>query len=121
LGTATIPLAGLPIESFSLPVTVPAIPPGSYYPVLVLDPGGAVVEYDETNNALVGAARFPIGPELSLVDLVSPGGADPGQPITFDLTFRNDGVPYSGPVSVRFIASPDTIYDLTDPVLGNAT
>lgn len=121
VGTTTVNLTGAATQGFSLSFTLPAIPPGNYHPVLELDPNDAVVEYDGLNDALVGATEFPVGPELNITSLIAPGGADPGQPITFDLTLQNDGVAYAGPVTVRLIASPDPIYDVNDPLLGNTT
>ncbi len=121
LGTATINLTGAATETFSIPVTVPSIPTGSYYPVLRVDPNNAIVEYDENDNLAVGAQAFPVGPELGISQLVSPGGANPGQPIAFMVTIVNTGVAYSGSLQVRFVASPDPIYDVNDPVLGLAS
>lgn len=121
VGTTTVNLTGVASQGFNLPFTLPAIPPGSYYPVLEVDPNDAIVEYDAANDVVVGAAAFPIGPELNITALTSPGGGDPGQPITFGLTIQNDGVAFSGPVTVRLIASPDPIYDVNDPLLGDTT
>jgi hypothetical protein len=121
IGTTTIDLTGALQEAFSLPFVLPSLSPGSYYPIVSIDAGNTVVEYNETNNVLVGPTRFPVGPDFLITGFFSPGGADPGQPITFDVTVRNDGVPYAGPVSIRIVASPDPIFDVNDPVLGTDT
>lgn len=120
LGSFDLALNGNVAQTFQVVGTVPALTPDDYYPVLVVDPNAAILEYDEANNALVGNLPFPSGPDFSATAVVVPPGAQPLGPITFDLTIENAGVTYAGPVAVRVQASPDPIFDVNDPLCGVA-
>lgn len=121
IDTFTVAANGGVAQAFQLTATVPALAPGDYYGVAIVDPLNALVEYDETNSAFVGALTFPSGPDFSASAVVVPPGATAGAPITFQLTVDNAGVAYSGPLAVRVQASLDPIFDVNDPQLGNTT
>lgn len=121
LDTFTVNATGAPSEMFPLAITVPALPPGDYYGVAIVDPLNQVVEYDETNGVFIGAATFPSGPDFSASSVVVPPGGTAGAPMTFSLAIDNAGVAYAGPLAVRVQASVDPIFDVNDPLLGNTT
>lgn len=121
LDTFTVNMTGAPSQAFTLPVTLPALAPSDYYPVLIVDPLDNLLEYDETNQTLVGPQPFPSGPDFVATAAVVPAGAAPLNPISFDLTIANQGVAYSGPLTIRVQASVDPIFDVNDPVLGTTT
>lgn len=129
LDGADVPL-GLPIntnldgtlsQDLLLPVTLPALTPGRFYVIGRVDSAGAVTELFESNNVLASTGTFDSGPNLVPESVTVPPGAEPGQAIAFNLTLGNRGVPLTGSVNVRVLASPDPIFDLNDPPIGDTT
>lgn len=121
LGTINAAVSGAVLQTLSLPVTLPVLTPGRFYVIARVDSTGGLVELFESNNILASATTFDSGPNLVPEVAVVPAGAEPGQTIAFDLTIGNRGVPLTGALSVRVLASPDPIFDLNDPLLGNTT
>jgi MYXO-CTERM domain-containing protein len=106
----------------TLSVSVPAnFPPGDYFLLLDIDTGDLYEEPIESNNLV--STPFGTAYDLQPTAILSQNtiGANPGEPITFDVTVTNRGVPYSGPLSLVVHASPDQIFDMNDPRIGDAT
>lgn len=120
LATLAPQLTGVSQELLSFSVPLPAnMAPGGYYVGVTLDPGQTLTQIDATDNQVVSIATFPNAPDLVPVQVQAPAGGLPGSTLPVTLTIENQGLPYSGPVSVRFISSPDPIYDLNDGLLGD--
>lgn len=122
LGRITLTPTGVPAEQLSTTITLPlTLPAGGFYLHATLDPDGDLVQIDRTDDARLSAAPFPTAANLVPTAVTGPPGAEPGQPIAFDVTIENRGLDHAGPVVVRAIASPDPIYDLNDVVLGQVS
>ncbi|MBK6689838.1 MAG: putative Ig domain-containing protein [Deltaproteobacteria bacterium] len=121
LGTVNAAVGAAVLQTLSLPVTLPVLTPGRFYVIARVDSTGTLVELFESNNLLASVTTFDSGPNLVPEAAVVPAGAEPGQQITFDLTIGNRGVPLTGNLAIRVLASPDPIFDLNDPLLGNTT
>ena len=68
-------------------VTIPtSIAPGGYYVGVIADYANAVVETDETNNALAGNQIAIVGPDLTMTAVSGPGSAGTGKTITVSNT-----------------------------------
>src|SRR5262249_54555761 len=53
IGRAMVTLSGALSETFRPTLTLPNLPPGSYYPIVVVDETNQIPEYDEFNNIAV--------------------------------------------------------------------
>ncbi len=123
---ATATAASLPNGATDVLVnwSVPSnLPNGDYFVIARVDANDQYVEINEADNVAVGAQRFATAYELSGNDcrVVNPRGANPGDPITFELDLVNNGVPYVGAVDIQLRASTDAAFDATDPTLGTAS
>ncbi|MCA9553287.1 MAG: putative Ig domain-containing protein [Myxococcales bacterium] len=122
LGQVTLNLSGAPQEDLQFSVTLPAgLGAGFFYPLVQLDPQGTLTVLDRADDLGAGTVRFPTGPDLVPLAVSGPLGAEPGATIVLDVVMANQGLPFSGPVRIRGIASADAIYDLNDPILGDTT
>ncbi len=120
LATLSPQLTGANPQLLTLAVPLPAnMAAGGYFVGVTLDPSLTLRQIDPTDNEVISVSAFPNAPDLVPVQVQAPTGAMPGAALPVDLVIRNDGLPYSGPVNVRFISSPDPIYDLNDRLLGD--
>lgn len=86
--------------------SIPALSPGVYYVIAVVDIAGVVVESNETNNIKV-SAKIYIGPDL-LASSVSVTGTK------LSFTIKNTGTVASGDFAVGFYLSSNSTYESTD-------
>lgn len=121
LGTVNAGINAAVLQTLSLPVTLPVLTPGRFYVIARVDSTAGIIELFESNNLLASTVTFDSGPNLVPESAVVPAGAEPGQSIAFDLTIGNRGVPLTGSLAIRVLASPDPIFDLNDPLLGDTT
>jgi MYXO-CTERM domain-containing protein len=122
LGMVDVVLSGAAQEDLQFSVTLPAgIGPGFFYPILQVDPQGTLPVLDRGDDLAAGTARFPTAPDLVPTTVTGPAGAEPGTTLVLNVVLENRGLAYAGPVRLRAIASPDPIYDLNDPLLGDVT
>lgn len=122
LGPVSVTLSGAPSEQVSLQLPIPlTLPPGGYYAIAVVDPAGVLPQLDPNANRLASDETFPTAVDLNPRQVIAPAGATPGGPLNLQLVLDNPGLAYSGPITIRFIASPDPIYDLNDTFLGETT
>lgn len=119
LGSARITLGGAPSESFRVTVTVPALPPGWYHAVAVVDADDAVVEVVETDNAGLSDGRFATAPDLTVVEVRAPSIAAPGVELTPTVRVGRRGPPLSATVPLRIWLSEDEQLDPGDLDLGS--
>jgi subtilase family serine protease len=131
LGTRSIASLSTGASSLaSTSVTIPGdVVPGSYFIGAVVDPGSAVGELDETNNALAGAAPIKITPAQS--DLVVTAVTTTatrvvvGATISVSSTVKNEGPAAATPTlpattfTVGLYLSADALFDATDQLLAN--
>ncbi len=121
IGTATV--ANLPngsqdqLVNWEVPATLPN---GDYFLIARIDANDQYPEFNEDDNTAVADQRFATAYELAGdgCRVVNPRGANPGDPLTFELDLVNNGVPYVGSVDIQLRASVDQAFDATDPVLG---
>jgi MYXO-CTERM domain-containing protein len=97
-------------------VTVPAVPVGTYYVVLVIDVDNDVVESLETNNTIY-STPFTTGPDLRGT-LAAPAQSGPGEPLDVNFSLLSSGAPVVAPIAVTFYLSTDNVQDAQDTPLG---
>jgi cysteine-rich repeat protein len=99
-------------------VTVPAVAPGSYFVLVVVDANGNVPETNESNNVLAAAITVT-APDLTPTSLTVPPSALAGQAIADSYGVQNQG---DGPANPswtdRFYFSTDDVLDGSDTFLG---
>lgn len=108
-----------PISAF---FNVPSsLSPGSYYLGVIVDADDEIDESDDSNNDgyLSSALTVSAGiPDLVPIAAVGPTSAFPGDPITVDVTVRNQGAgPTSGSWDVQLYLSTNTIISSNDLLL----
>ena len=120
LGSRAVnPLAFNATHVESTIVTIPlSTTVGSYYVLAQADSGGAVAEFQETNN-LRASAIVKIGADLSVTTLTAP--AEAGAGVTFDVTetTANLGATDSPDSITRFYLSVNPSLDATDTPVGS--
>ena len=94
LGSRSVP--GLKLSAVSTASTTvaipPAVPPGAYYVVAVVDSGGVVQESDKTNNSMAKPITiYGYLPDLIGVSVAGPATAHVGQTIRITSSIRNQG------------------------------
>lgn len=117
----TVTLDGSLSQTVALSGTVPAITPGLYYTVAVVDPSAQVAEFNESNNSFTSAATFPSGPDLTVASVTIPAQAAPGSMFQVTTVLGSVAVPYVGPVGYRLYLSADQRFDAADTLLGTFT
>lgn len=124
LGSATVVSvpAGNQPTSGTVNVSVPAdVPAGDYRLILEIDPMNAYTEAVETDNVVASSFMFATAYDVSSSALTAPNGATSGNPITFNITVVNNGVPFNGALAAEVWASQDQIFDaLSDTRIGQA-
>jgi subtilase family serine protease len=121
LGSRAVP--GLPVgtsSTGSTSITIPSIPPGTYYLIAKADGPNAITESDESNNTL--AKKILIGPDLQVSVLRAPTSAVAGSTISVSDTTRNSGGITDGTSTVtRYYLSKNASVDASDTVLASRT
>ncbi len=117
----TVTLDGSLSQTVALSGTVPAITPGLYYTVAVVDPSAQVAEFNESNNSFTSATTFPSGPDLTVASVTIPAQAAPGSMFQVTTVLGSVAVPYVGPVGYRLYLSADQRFDAADTLLGTFT
>ncbi len=82
---------------------------------VVVDPGSAIAEADETNNTATATVttQAAVDLEVTVADLALSGSAYLGVDATFEATFRNQGTVDSGDAVVRFsVVQGSTVREL---------
>ncbi len=115
----TVTLAGNNTERFTVRGTLPSLPAGAYYPVVLVDPSDVLVELDEINNALTAQATFPTGPDFSVGAITAPNQVAPGAMFTVRSVIESNAVPFTGTVGYRIFLSADDMLDAGDTPLGD--
>ena len=98
---------------------LPAVAPGQYYAIAVVDSANAVTEFDDTNNDSASADTFDSGPDFAIGALTVPTGVAPGASGAFSVRVDNLAVAFAGAVEYRLYASlDDTLDTMMDTMLG---
>ena len=121
LSSRQVQLSGAPEQTFSIPATVPTVPPGLYRTIVRLDPASAIVQYSTTNDLGVSQRGSAVGPDLAPSVVAGPAAAVRGAQASFSLTVENRGAPFTGRVDVALKLSPDALNDVNDPVIATTT
>jgi subtilase family serine protease len=93
-------------------VTLPELPPGSWFLLAAADDGAAVAEASETNNVVF--ARVAIGPDLTVQAATAPATAAPGTTIAVTTMVRNSGAAFAGASQIRFYLSANVTFGAGD-------
>src|SRR5690606_14181369 len=91
---------------------------GMYYPVVVLNAGGAIGELVTTNNQGLGDEAFGKGHDFLAENIQAPQFATPGEPVTINFLLRSNFAPYTGEFVFQVFASEDGELDASDLNLG---
>jgi uncharacterized membrane protein len=104
---------------FAIPVTIPSTAsPGTYYLIAKSDAGNQLSESSETNNTRY--TTVGIGVDLIVLTLSAPAPTvSPGQVVNLTETTRNQGTaPSQGGTVTRFYWSTNSVWDASDPPIG---
>ena len=115
----TVTLAGNNVEAFQIGANLPQLSPGTYHPIIVVDPSDVLNELNEINNSFASAAGFPTGPDFTISAITAPVQVAPGGQAAVQTTIASVAVPYTGQVDYRLYASEDQTVDGMDTILGN--
>jgi CARDB/Putative Ig domain len=109
------PLSINPLEELTSTVstTVPA-PTGAFYLLAVIDDANVVVESNEFNNLAATPTPFFPGVDLVAQAITGPPLGGPGEPITNNVRFSNQGVNPAGSVNVKVWLSLDSVLGTGD-------
>jgi hypothetical protein len=106
-------------QSIAIP---PGVAPGTYRLVAVLDPADDAVEYDETNNAMLGPAVKVTRPPMSLAVSVPARPVTIGRPATARVAFASTtGRPAARRYNVALYLSDDPVPSPDDLALPSQT
>lgn len=119
IGDITLSYPGDASEaSMTTELSVPELPPGSYFVILSVDPNLAVDELDEANNDFASAIPVRIGPDFVASSVQGPRYAAPGRPMTVAFEVASAGAAVAEPTTVEIWMShqspfsPDTAHRL---------
>lgn len=119
LGDASVELTGATSQNAVLPVTLPAaLPFGRYYPIVVVDPDGAIEELTESNNVSRSSSQLAVGPDFRLALRTVPTSAAPGERPRIVTRVDSTGASYTGPIDYELWLSTDDVLDTADVRLG---
>jgi MYXO-CTERM domain-containing protein len=102
----------------------PAPAAGAYYILVEVDPDASEAELVESNNTGSSANSFIKGVELVASSITgAPANIGPGQPVTLNVNFYNQGLdtPSTNPVRFQILASFNDTADSTDKVVHDAS
>jgi|GEM_PF-1719185 len=114
----TVTLSGNNVENFQVSGVLPQLAPGTYFPVIRVDPANSLVEMNELNNEFAASTPFPTGPDFGISGATGPTQIAPGSSGQFSVTVSSLAVPYTGDVGVKFYLSSDSTWDAGDFDLG---
>jgi len=104
-------------DTGSVTLTIPAgTPSGAYYILAKADGDDTLAETSETNN--LGNKSINLGADLAVTNLVYPGLAGAGLPITITDTVQNIGGGPAPASRTKLFLSNDTVLDAGDVLLG---
>jgi subtilase family serine protease len=118
MAAATVTYTGAAAERFVVNGVVPPLAPGTYFPIVVLDAPGTILETNESNNTFIATSSFPSGPDFTIASVSIATQARPGATFDVTTTIGSVAVPYAGSVGYRLYLSTDTRQDAADPTLG---
>ena len=125
LGSRAVPAMG--VNGTSAMTTMltmpPAVEPGTYRVLAVVDESNAAGERNENNNVAVSSPMTItlFRPELTLTALSVPATGATGRPLAITNTVRNSGIAPATAFTVRFYLSSDDTLDAGDTLLGSRT
>lgn len=99
--------------------------PGQWYVAVIVDPGRAVTESDETNNVATAATLIEVRPEdydltvSGISTLATTVGA--GEALTVDLTVSNEGLDDITNAIYLVVLTTDTWVEPSDPIVCETT
>lgn len=114
-------LAALASTTDTVTSTVASPGTGSWYVLAMVDDALAVTETNEFNNVAVSSVAYAGGVDLIAQGIDGQPVAGPGDPVTVDVRFTNQGFNAAGPVNVKIWASVDTAVSADDRLLHETT
>jgi hypothetical protein len=118
-GPLSIPALGSLVDSVTGTATRPD--GGSFYVLAVVDDANVVAESNETNNTAVNGVPLANGVDLVAESISGPPLGGPGDMVTNQVKFSNQGLDPAGLVPVRILLSVDTTFDASDRVVYDGT
>ncbi len=118
VGATTLTLTAQNSESAMFQLTLPTIPVGLYYPIIVLDPANVVVELNDINNTFVSSTRFPTGPDFTVSSVTVPNLIQTDGTVQITTVLGSSAVPFTGAVEYRLFVSQDGVLDMSDTAIG---
>jgi uncharacterized repeat protein (TIGR01451 family) len=119
LYTSTTPLncpGGTTVMDVGM-ATIPLPAPGNYYVLVQADSSNVVMEADETNNVGSTANYFVQGLDLVASSISGPAMSGPGNMMTVELKYYNQGTDPAGTVNYEVRLSKDQTFSTSDFVL----
>lgn len=114
IGTVTVNLTGTTnSEVVTGSLTLPTLQPGSYHPIITLDPSNLITESNENNNVYLDNSTFDTGPDFLAASVTIPASVTPGTTAPVMTTIDSIAVPFTGNVPYRLWASMDDTLDTT--------
>ena len=101
--------------------TLPALSSGRYSTIATIDPGDAIVEYDETNNTVISTTQFGTGVDLAVHDFDVPQFLPTSGRFDVGVVFESIGATFAGTASIDIYVSDDPVLDPTDVRTGGGT
>ncbi len=119
LGGAGSPTAAASATGVGTTSTPP--PPGQYYVIVEADTTNVVAEASETNNVGSTASYFVSGLDLVATAVSGPANSGPGNVITVNAKWFNQGTDPAGTVTFRILLSNNNVFEASDYVLFTGT
>jgi subtilase family serine protease len=119
LYTSTTPLnldGGLTITDTGM-ATIPLPLPANYYVLVQADSSGAVAEASEDNNVGSTSDYFVSGLDIVAKSISGPAASGPGNSMTVEVKYLNQGTDPAGTVNYQILLSTDQTYSANDFVL----
>ena len=110
-------LGALATTTDTVTSTVAAPTSGAWYVMAVVDDDASVTETNEFNNVAVSSVAYAGGVDLIAQAIDGQPIAGPGDPVTVNVRFINQGFDAAGPVNVKIWASVDTTASADDRLL----
>lgn len=114
-------LAALAATTDTVTSTVASPGTGSWYVLAKVDDASAITETNEFNNVAVSSVAYAGGVDLIAQGIEGQPVAGPGDPLTVEVRFTNQGFNTAGPVNVKIWASVDTAISADDRLLYETT
>lgn len=114
-------LAALAVMTSTVTVSAPRPASGSWYILAVVDDASAVTETNEANNNLGSSVPYAAGVDLVAQSVRGPPVVGPGDPVSIDVGFSNQGFDSAGAVNVKLWVSADATISADDLMLVSTT